>query len=141
MNEEKRGQWVSRTGRLQAARAFIESNLEWRGLSPASTARALGISVRLLHMLFKQSSTTFSRYVLAQRLERARRALAEPGRKVLDVAYSCGIENSTFYRAFRNAYGTTPIAYRRSLEARPVNGDPIAHGHSAPLAHGWPCTE
>jgi AraC-like DNA-binding protein len=116
------GHWVNRTGRLQAARAFIENNLEWGGLNPANAARALGISVRQLHLLFEPTGTTFSRYVLARRLERARLALADgTRRKVLDIAFSCGIESSTvFYRAFRDAYGMNPTGYRRSLREREV---------------------
>jgi AraC-like DNA-binding protein len=116
------GHWVNRTGRLQAARAFIESNLEWGELTPTNTARALGISVRQLHLLFEPTGTTFSRYVLARRLERVCLALADgPRRKVLDVAFSCGIESSTvFYRAFRDAYGMNPTDYRRSLRERDV---------------------
>jgi len=111
------GHWINRTGRLQAARAFIENNLEWGDLTPANTARALGISVRQLHLLFEPTGTTFSRYVLARRLERARSTLArEPGRKVIEVAFACGIESSTvFYRAFRDAFGMNPTDYRRAL--------------------------
>lgn len=103
-----------RAARLEAARLFIEANLSSQNLSPACAARALGISVRLLHLVFKASGTSFSRYVTTRRLERARRELLVPGRKVLDVAYSCGLESSTFYRAFRATYGTTPNAHRRS---------------------------
>jgi AraC-like DNA-binding protein len=111
------GEWVSRAGRLQAVRAYVENNMERSGLTPANTARALGISVRQLHMLFKPTGTTFSRYVLSRRLERVRSLLAlEPRRKIIDVASSCGIESTTvFYRAFRNAFGITPTAYKRSL--------------------------
>ena len=111
------GEWVSRTGRLQVVRAHVENNLAWSGLTPGNTARALGISVRQLHMLFKPTGTTFSRYVLSRRLERVRSQLAlQPRRKIIDVASSCGIESTTvFYRAFRNAFGITPTAYRRSL--------------------------
>ena len=117
-----RGHRVNRTARLQAARAFIENNLAWTELNPANAARALGISVRQLHLLFEPTGTTFSRHLLARRLERVRLALADgPRRKVLDVAFSCGIESSTvFYRAFRDAYGMNPTDYRRSLREREV---------------------
>jgi len=117
MGVSTEGHWVNRTGRLQAARAFIENNLEWGDLTPANTARALGISVRQLHMLFEPTGTTFSRYVLARRLERARLALAgEPSRRVIEVAFACGIESPTvFYRGFRDAFGMNPTDYRRSL--------------------------
>lgn len=110
--------WVSRTGRLQAARAFIENNLAWSDLSPATAAQALGISVRQLHLLFEPMGTTFSRYVLARRLERTRLALSvEPDRKVIEIALACGIESSSvFYRGFKDAFGMNPTAYRRSLE-------------------------
>jgi len=101
---------------LQAARAFIESNLEWGDLSPSNTAGALGVSVRQLHLLFEPTGVSFSRYVLGRRLERVRAELADPDRTVLDVAMSCGIESSAvFYRGFRQAYGVTPTEYRRSL--------------------------
>jgi AraC-like DNA-binding protein len=118
--------WVSRTGRIRAMQAYIESNLEWGDLAPANTARELGISVRQLHLLFGPTGTTFSRYVLSRRLERARLTLAlEPRRKILDVAFACGIESSTvFYRAFRDAFGTTPTGYRRSL----LGTEPAADG-------------
>lgn len=108
--------WVHHEGRLAAVRAYVENNLEWGVLTPASTAQALSISVRQLHMLFEPTGVTFSRYVLTRRLERVRVRLAsEPHRKVLDVAMSCGIESSTvFYRAFRDAFGVTPSQYRRS---------------------------
>ena len=111
-------------GRLSAVRSHIEAHLSSAGLTPLSTARALGISVRQIHLMFKPTGTTFSRYVLARRLEEARRELvAQPGRSVLDVALSCGIESSTvFYRAFRNAFGTTPTDYRRSMLER--TGEP-----------------
>jgi AraC-like DNA-binding protein len=117
-----RGRRVNRTARLQAARAFIENNLAWTELNPANTARALGISVRQLHLLFEPTGTTFSRYLLARRLERVRLALADgPRRKVLDIACSCGIESSTvFYRAFRDAYDMNPTDYRRSLRESDV---------------------
>ena len=110
--------WVGRTGRLRAVQAYIENNLEWGDMTPTNAARALGISVRQLHLLFGPTGTTFSRYVLSRRLERARLLLAlQPRRKIIDVAFTCGIESSTvFYRAFRDAFGTTPTGYRRSLE-------------------------
>jgi AraC-like DNA-binding protein len=103
--------------RLQSAQAYIAANLEWGSLTPARTARALGISVRQLHLLFEPTGVTFSRYVLARRLERARSQLAiQPTRKIVDVALSSGIESLTvFYRGFREAFGMTPTHYRRSL--------------------------
>jgi AraC-like DNA-binding protein len=106
-------------GCLQAAQQIIERHLDRRDLSPARTAAMLGISVRQLHLLFEPTGTSFARYLLAQRLERARLLLAShPERSVFDIALACGIESSTvFYRGFRGAYGMTPTDYRQSLSA------------------------
>jgi len=104
-----------RAGQLEAARQFIARNLSRADLTPARAARSVGISVRQLHHLFEPTGTTFSHTLLAQRLERARRLLAQwPDRPVIDIALACGIESqTTFYRAFREAFGMTPGDYRR----------------------------
>jgi len=55
--------------------------------------------------------------VLARRLERARFALeTEPDRKVIAIAFECGIESlSVFYRGFHAHFGVSPTQHRRSL--------------------------
>ena len=75
------------------------------------------MSVRQLHLLFEPTGTTFARYVLQRRLERARQFLVlQPARPILDIALACGIESSTvFYRGFRQAYGVTPTDYRKDF--------------------------
>ena len=106
-------------GQFEAACRFIERNLQRADLTPAAVARAVGISVRQLHLLFEPTGTTFSRHLLTRRLQRARQVLARhPQRSILDIALDCGIESSTvFYRGFRTAYGMAPGDYRRSLPA------------------------
>ena len=112
---------AGRSERLQAIQSYIGDNLEWGDLTPASVARALGISLRQLHMLFETTGTTFSRYVLACRLERAREALLlDPARKIIDVAFSCGIRSSTvFYRGFREMFQMNPTECREMALAPP----------------------
>jgi transcriptional regulator GlxA family with amidase domain len=110
-----------RARRVQAVRQFVENNLHRADLTPARAARALGMSVRQLHLLFEPSDTSFSRYLLSCRLERARSLLVQhPNRSVLDIMLACGIESSTvFYRGFRKVYGMNPTDYRRTLAGRP----------------------
>ena len=111
------GRDAVRTGQLERVRQFVGRNLQRADLTPASVARAAGVSVRQLHLLFEPTGTTFARYVLQRRLERARQFLVlQPARPILDIALACGIESSTvFYRGFRQAYGTTPTDYRRDF--------------------------
>jgi AraC-like DNA-binding protein len=103
-----------RAGRLERARQFIESNLHRPDLTPARTAALLGVSVRQLHLLFAPTGTTFARYVMSRRLERARLLLSLDARRpVIEIALACGIESSSvFYRGFREAYGMSPNEFR-----------------------------
>ncbi len=64
------GRDAVRSARLAAARDIIDRNLH-RPLSAAAVAAMLKISVRQLHLLFEPTATSFARYMLARRLERA----------------------------------------------------------------------
>jgi AraC-like DNA-binding protein len=98
--------------RLAAARRHVERHLADPALGPTQTATTLGISVRQLHLVFEPTGESFSRYVLRRRLDACRTALASPaesGRSVVDIAYGWGFDSlSTFYRAFRDAFGVAP---------------------------------
>ena len=95
-----------------AAVADIEEHLADEDLSPATTARRLGVSVRTVHGLFAGSGLSYAGTVRRFRLERARRALADPALahlRVIDIAADAGFGNvAGFHRAFRRAFGRTP---------------------------------
>lgn len=112
--QEQRSRDAIRAGLLQRVRQTIESNISRPDLSPATIARLLGISVRQLHLLFEPTGTSYARYVLSRRLERARLLLTQmPPRPVADIAYACGFDGlSTFYRSFRTAFGVSPADFR-----------------------------
>ena len=118
---------TGRSERLQAIQIYVEDNLEWGELTPATVARVLEISVRQLHMLFESTGMTFSRYVLARRLERTRETLLlDPERKILDVAFSCGIRSSTvFYRGFHEKFDMNPTECRQLAFAAPPLMPPV----------------
>jgi len=113
---------VSPTGRrhgrlLQAALDDIEEHLG-DDLSPARTARRLGISVRLLHQVFASHEHSYTSTVRRRRLEQAHRDLADPARaglRIIDVAADNGFADVThFHRVFRQTYGYTPAQLRRA---------------------------
>jgi len=95
-----------------AAVADIEEHLADEDLSPATTAGRLGVSVRTVHGLFAGSGQSYAGTVRRFRLERARRALADPALahlRVIDIAADAGFGNvAGFHRAFRRAFGRTP---------------------------------
>jgi AraC-like DNA-binding protein len=73
-------------------------------------------------MLFERAGTTFSEFVLDQRLMLAYRLLTSPlnsTRKVSDVAHMSGFGDvSYFHRAFRKRFGATPADIRSSSSPR-----------------------
>jgi AraC family transcriptional activator of tynA and feaB len=95
-----------------AALADIEEHLTDEDLSPAGTARRLGLSVRSLHGLFAGSELSYAASVRRLRLDRARRALVDPELahlRVIDIAADAGFGNvAGFHRAFRREFGRTP---------------------------------
>jgi AraC-like DNA-binding protein len=72
--------------------------------------------------------TTFTEYVVAQRLARAHRMLIDPrcdGEKISTVAYDCGFGDvSYFNRVFRRSYGAAPSDVR--AQARQVVPDSVS---------------
>lgn len=106
----------SHGGLLRAALDDIDAHLGDAGLAPARTAARLGISVRLLHQVFARHEHSYASTVRARRLDQARRDLADPARaglRVIDIAADNGFADVThFHRAFRRAYGCTPVQAR-----------------------------
>jgi AraC family transcriptional activator of tynA and feaB len=108
---------ATRSARGRAAvLADLEEHLADPDLSPAATARRLGISVRQLHALFAGQDRSFAAEVRRRRLEIARRDLMDPARshlRVIDVSVEAGFVNvASFHRAFRRQFGQTPAQVR-----------------------------
>ncbi|WP_433083789.1 helix-turn-helix domain-containing protein [Dactylosporangium sp. CA-052675] len=99
-----------------AALADIEEHLSDDDLSPATTARRLGVSVRYVHGLFSAQPESYAATVRRLRLEKASRDLRDPSRahlRVIDIATEAGFVNvASFHRAFRKAFGRTPHQVR-----------------------------
>ncbi|MFD7504043.1 AraC family transcriptional regulator [Streptomyces sp. NPDC059850] len=96
---------------------FIQRNLHDPELTPADVAAAHHISVSYLHRIFRAQDTTVSRWIRQQRLDRARRDLADPGLATAplhEIAARQGFAHAAvFSRAFRAAYGMPPSDYRQ----------------------------
>jgi AraC-like DNA-binding protein len=102
---------------------FVQRHLTDPDLTPRTVAAAHGISVGSLHRLFTARETTVAAWIRGQRLERARRDLADPALRHLPVhriAARWGFkDHATFTRAFRSAYAMTPSDHRGAAAAAP----------------------
>lgn len=98
--------------------AFLRKNLHRPDLSPPMAAAQLRISVRTLHLRFQRMGTTFGAWILAERLEACRRALANAmleRQSISEIAFDWGFrEISHFSKVFKARYGVSPRDYRAS---------------------------
>jgi AraC-like DNA-binding protein len=101
--------------RLAAVKADISKNLGFDLTLPAVAAR-LKLTPRHVQRLFEHAGSTFSEFVLGQRLARAHRLLTDPRRidsTIGTIAFESGFGDlSYFNRTFRRHYGATPSEIR-----------------------------
>ena len=104
--------------RLRLAKAYIVENSHRRDLSVGVVAAHLGLTPRNLLRLFENDGTTFSEFLLAQRLSRAYTMLIESDSAqspVGAIAYDSGFGDlSYFNRSFKRRYGATPRDVRNA---------------------------
>jgi len=102
--------------RLRDARRVVQARLGDPALGPQQLADALHVSLRSVYALFRQADTTPAAFIQAERLERCRIDLAEPGlrsRTITDIALANGFGDSAhFCRLFKARFGLTASAWR-----------------------------
>ena len=115
--QEARGRGL-RAARLHTIKQDIAQYLDRSELSLTALAERHRCTPRFLQRLFEMEGTTFTEYVLAQRLARAHRMVIDPrcdGQKISAIAYDCGFGDvSYFNRAFRRRFGLTPTDLRNA---------------------------
>ncbi len=111
----------ARAARLRAIKEDIATQLDQADLSVATIAGRHRVKPRWVQRLFESEGTTFTEYVLSQRLVRAHRLLADPryaNQKVSTIALDIGFGDlSYFNRAFRRRYGLTPSELRAAARS------------------------
>ncbi|URN17488.1 MULTISPECIES: AraC family transcriptional regulator [Streptomyces] len=97
---------------VRRVRAYVQQRLHDPELTPRSVAAAHHVSVSYLHRIFRDEDETVAAWIRGQRLERARRDLADPALAATPVhviGARWGFSRaSDFTRAFRGAYGVPP---------------------------------
>ena len=123
---------------VRDAVAYTTSHLA--AADEASLGRAIGVSPRTLRRRFQADlGMTWGLYARQLRVQSAMTLLAERGPTVLEVARLVGFESpSAFTRAFRQATGESPTAYRHRVTrqedpgaARPARGRRWSGGSSS----------
>jgi AraC-like DNA-binding protein len=111
----------SKTGEpqlLAAAKAYVDHHLLDPGLTPASVAAALHVSLRTLYRSFTGSDHSVAEYIRDARLLAARRELAAAGNSanITLVAQRCGFAGTGYFsRLFSRRFGCLPSEYIKNL--------------------------
>jgi AraC-like DNA-binding protein len=117
-----------RAARLHAIKVEVVRDLALPDLSIRAIARAHGITPRQIQRLFERDGTTFTEFVLCERLSLAHRLLREPehaARPISALAIDVGFGDlSYFNHSFRRHYGATPS------EVREAAGEKSSASHS-----------
>ena len=107
-----------RAARIRAAKNYIIENSKRGDISIGLVAARLGVTPRYLQRIFEAEGTTFSSFLLNQRLSDVYRMLSEPQfnrQAVGTLAYDAGFGDlSYFNRCFRKLYGLTPKDWRET---------------------------
>ena len=93
--------------------------LDKRRLDANTLAEKLCMSPRQLHRkLVAITGDSIATYMLKIKMQRAQNLLeTKPGLTIEEIAERCGFDHtSSFYHAFRKAYGITPMDYRRGTD-------------------------
>jgi AraC-like DNA-binding protein len=113
-----------RAARLRAIKSDIVENIEDGMLTVAAVAARHGVTPRYIHKLFECEGTTFTRFILELRLDRAHRMLRDErllARTITSIAYDVGFNDlSHFNRAFRRRYHATPSDIRAMAALGPI---------------------
>jgi AraC-like DNA-binding protein len=106
----------------RAAMELADARLTDPGLTPATLARQLNVSVRTLHRAFAAAGEPVAAYIRRRRLEQARLELTaplspsarRPGVSEVAARYQFA-DGSHFIRAFKARYGQTPAEFARTV--------------------------
>ncbi|MDY0020268.1 MAG: DUF3788 family protein [Anaerolineae bacterium] len=98
---------------IQKALDYIEANTS-EDIKIETLAKVAALSPYYFQRLFgRLVEKPVTGYVKLRRLAKASEALKDKEKRIIDVALDCGFsDHANFTRAFREAYGMTPEAYR-----------------------------
>ena len=93
----------------------LMQNEDMASMQISELAKTVELSEAHLHNMFrKYLNTTPHKYLLRQRLKRARLLLSSTNHTIKEICSMCGFKSvESFYRVFRNESGITPAQFRR----------------------------
>ena len=105
---------------VEAMLAFCRRELHNGELNPQHVADRFGISVRTVHLRFRQIGQSFGRWILEERIRACAMALRDQnqrGLNISDIAFRWGFNDlSHFNKSFRARFDCTPAEWRNGAD-------------------------
>lgn len=103
---------------MSVAVAYIEEHLDNEELSIVSVASHVYLNPVYFGRVFKNTfHTTFKKYLLKQRMEKAKRLLEEGAGSIGDICNQVGINNPSYFsHLFKQYTGKLPSEYKKEYE-------------------------
>ncbi|WJH35855.1 helix-turn-helix domain-containing protein [Paenibacillus sp. CC-CFT747] len=101
---------------IQTVKAFLEEHYRNPGLSLKDAAAHLDLSPNYFGAVFKRElGQSFTQYLTALRMEKAKEVLLDPNRKVYEAGDAVGYEDYAYFsKTFKKYTGLSPSDYRKS---------------------------
>ena len=103
---------------IQAAVAYIDEHLDDEDLSIVSVATHVYLNPVYFGRVFKNTfHMTFKKYILQQRMEKAKRLLEEGNISIGNICEAVGISNPSYFsHLFKQYTGKLPSEYKKEYE-------------------------
>ena len=112
---------VRRQAYFMRACNYISAQSDDPDLDPSRVASAIGVSVRYLHLLFRDNDTSVTEHIFRRRLARCHDDLvnlAKAHLTITEIGHARGFKTAAhFARRFADAYGATPSSVRRGARS------------------------
>lgn len=104
---------------MSVAMAYIEEHLDDEALSIVSVASYVYLNPVYFGRVFKNTfHMTFKKYLLRQRMEKAKRLLEEGNGSIGDICDQVGINNPSYFsHLFKQYTGQLPSEYKKEHES------------------------
>ncbi len=93
---------------------YMEAHYENPSLTVDEVAKCLGYSSSYVFALFKKHGTSFTKTLTKKRMEEAKLLLADPNKKMAEIASQVGYEDPYYFsHCFKKYFGMSPLEYRK----------------------------
>ncbi|WP_415066197.1 response regulator [Lacrimispora sp.] len=114
-----KGEWKNRSSLAMKIREIVNEEYDSNQISLEYVGEKVHKNTAYISKIFKNEfGCNFSDYIITKRLEKSRKLLEDPARKVYEISEELGwADVSNYIKLFKKKYGISPKEYRNILQA------------------------